>query len=72
MYIRLVNLLRAASSRSNGLFVAAITRIPLDEEPTPSSYIRNSVLSLLEASYSSLDLFVKIESTSSMNIILGC
>jgi hypothetical protein len=37
MYMRLVNLLNAASSRSKGLFVAAITRIPDEEDPTPSS-----------------------------------
>jgi len=71
IYIRLVSLLKAASSKSKGLFVAAITRIPVDEEPTPSSWIRNSVFNLLEASYSSLDLLVKIESTSSINMILG-
>ena len=40
-------------------------------EPTPSSYIKNSVFNRLDASFSSLDLFVRMESTSSMNMILG-
>lgn len=69
--MRFVNLLKAASSKSKGLFVAAITSILVEEEPTPSSYIRNSVFNLLEASCSSLDLLVSIESTSSIKIILG-
>ena len=41
------------------------------EDPTPSSWIRNSVFNLLEASFSSLDLLVRMESTSSMKMILG-
>ena len=63
--------LKAASSRSNGLLVAPITKSLVFEEPTPSNWIRNSVFSLLEASCSSLDLFVRIESISSIKIMLG-
>jgi hypothetical protein len=67
-----VSLLRAASSKSKGLLVAPITRILVLDDPTPSSYTKNSVLSLLEDSFSpSLDLFPKMESTSSKNMILG-
>lgn len=69
--MRLVSLLNAASSRSKGLLVAAITRILVLEDPTPSSWMRNSVFNLRVASFSSLDLFVSMESTSSMKIILG-
>lgn len=49
-----------------------MTSILVLDEPTPSSYIRNSVLSLLEDSFSpSPDLLDKMESISSKNIMLG-
>ena len=71
MYTLFVNLLSAASSKSKGRLVAAITKMLVLDEPTPSNYIKNSVFKRREASFSSLDLFVKMESTSSIKIILG-
>lgn len=41
------------------------------DEPTPSNCIKNSVFSLLDASFSSDERLVRIESTSSMKMMLG-
>jgi len=73
MYILHVNLLRTASSKSKGLFVAPISTTLSDfPELTPSNCIKNSVFNLLVASFSPPLLFPNIESISSMNITEGC
>ena len=58
---------------TSGLLVApTITTLALRSVPAPSSCTRNSVLILLEASFSSDDLWHRRESTSSMNTTEGC
>ena len=69
--ILFVSLLIAASSKSYGLFVAAMTKTFAFEDPTPSHWTKNSVFILFEASCSSLDLLDIIESISSKKITLG-
>jgi hypothetical protein len=62
-----------AGSSYHGRFVAPKTRIPWSSLPTPCIWTKNSVLTLLEASfpYPPYDLLPHIESTSSINIIDG-
>lgn len=73
MYIHLLSLLSIASSKSQGLFVAAkmTTFLPESYWTIPSIWIKNCVLTFLELSCSSLPLPDKIESTSSIKIVVG-
>jgi hypothetical protein len=71
MYILLVILRNAASSKSIGLLVAPITKILPLSDATPSNCTKNSVFTLRAASLSSLLLAVSIESISSIKIMLG-
>ena len=72
IYMRLVSLLKHASSRSSGLLVAANTNTFLSELLfTPSNYTRNSVFNRREASCSLPPLVPIIESISSIKITLG-
>lgn len=71
MYILFSNLLLIAESNSQGTLVAPKTRIPSLSLPTPCIYTRNSVLILLEVSFSPSLLLPQSESTSSINIIAG-
>ena len=58
---------------TSGLLVApTITTLADRSVPAPSSWTRNSVLILLEASFSSEDLWHRRESTSSINTTEGC
>lgn len=67
------NLLKSASSRSPGLFVAAmISRPPSDlDDCTPSIWTRNSVFIFRDDSFSFSDLLESIESISSKKITEG-
>ena len=58
---------------TSGLLVApTITTLADKSVPAPSNWTKNSVLILLEASFSSEDLWQSKESTSSMNTTDGC
>ena len=58
---------------TSGLLVApTITTLADRSVPAPSNWTRNSVLILLEASFSSEDLWHRRESTSSINTTEGC
>lgn len=69
MWILFSNLLLMAGSSSHGVLVAPKTRIPLLLLPTPCIWTRNSVLILLEVSFSPSFLDPQRESISSMKII---
>lgn len=81
IYILFSNLLRTAVSRAQGILVAPRTRIPVSSWPTPKNHqsgnvipciwTKNSVLTLLEASFSLSFLAESIESISSMKIMAG-
>ena len=74
IYSFLTRRLLTASSRSSGLFVAPIIKI-LASSPAkvfaPSNCTKNSVLILLDVSFSPSLLLPHRESTSSMKIIAG-
>lgn len=65
------NLLRIAESSCQGRLVAPSTRMPSMSLPTPSICTRNSVLTLLDASFSPSPLAPQSESISSIKTIEG-
>lgn len=71
MYILLWNLLLIAGSRLHGVLVAPRTKTPSSVLPTPYILTKNSVFTLLEASFSPSPLCPAMESISSMKIIDG-
>ena len=71
MYILFSNLLLIAESKENGRLVAPKTKTPSSLCPTPFIWTKNSVLTLLDASFSPSDLAPQTESISSINIIDG-
>lgn len=62
----LSNLLKKATSNSQGKLVVPIKAISSSQSATVSSYFKNSIFNLLSASFSLEDLFLPIESTSSI------
>lgn len=71
MYILLSKRLRIAGSKAQGKLVAPKTKTPVSSWPTPCICTRNSVLTLLEASFYPSDRLPHIESISSMKMIEG-